>query len=120
MINFISFYFQAVYLMIPLLIFQQFFMGFLSPVQFGLMNNQAYENLPEIYVSQGTSVYSGIIQVSGSFGIALAALVMISVIGPTDLQHQVPLFAFKTVFLVQSIYIFLATLIFIYQCKILK
>lgn len=115
MVVFISFYWQATHLMVPLLIFQQFFIGFLSPVQFGLMNNQAYENLSGNYISQGTSVYSAIIQVSGSFGIALAALVMISVIGANDLQHYVPIIAFQIVFLVQSIYIFLAACIFIYQ-----
>ncbi len=38
----------------------------------------AYESLPDNYISQGTSVYSGVIQVSGSFGIASAALVMIA------------------------------------------
>lgn len=117
LINFISFYWQAVELMLPLLVLQQFCIGFLSPLQAAVMNTQAYDDLPTIYLSQGTSVYSAIIQASGSFGIALAALVMISVIGFNDLQHHVPLIAFQTVFLVQSIYLFLAALIFIYQCK---
>lgn len=116
-LNFISFYWQAVDLMLPLLLLQQFCIGFLMPLQTALMNNQAYEDLPPAYLSQGTSVYSVIIQASGSFGIALAALVMIAVIGFNDLQHQVPLIAFKTVFLVQSIYLFFATFVFLYQYK---
>jgi hypothetical protein len=116
-ITFCSFYWQAVHLNIPLLVLQQLIMGFLMPLQFGLMNNQAYESLSGVYISQGTSVYSGIIQVSGSFGIALAALVMIAVIGPNDLQHQVPLIAFKTIFIVQNIYMFSALLVFIYQYR---
>ncbi len=113
MIIFSSFYFQAVKLMPVLLIVQQLLMGFLLPVQTSLMNTQAYENLLEPYVSQGISVYSGIIQVSGSFAIALAALVMIATIGPNDLQHHVPLAAFKVVFIVQSLYSLIALWFFV-------
>lgn len=111
-ISFASFHWQAVHLMIPLLIVQQCAMGFLSPLQTALMNNQAYDSLHGLYVSQGTSFYSVIIQVSGSFGIALAALAMIAVIGQSDLQHTVPLVAFRVVFLVQSIYLLFALWIF--------
>lgn len=101
---FCSFTLQTVVLMPGVLILQQLIIGFLMPVQTSLMNAQAYQSLPDAYVSQGTSVYSGIIQVSGSFGIALAALVMIAVIGPNDLEHHVPLIAFRVIFIVQSIY----------------
>lgn len=110
---FASFSWQAFHLNLWLLVFQQLLMGFLLPIQTSLMNTQAYENLPPAYVSQGTSVYSGIIQVSGSFGIALAALVMIAVIGPNDLQHHVPLIAFQVIFMVQSIYSLFALWLFI-------
>lgn len=110
---FSSFYWQAVTLIIPLLIFQQFVIGFIMPLQTGLMNNQAYEDLTGIYISQGTSFYSGIIQVSGSFGIALAALVMTAVMGSSDLQHHIPLSAFKVVFIVQTIYLILALWVFV-------
>ena len=64
---FASFAWQAIHLTLWLLILQQLLMGFLLPIQFSLMNTQAYENLAPAYVSQGASVYSGIIQVSGSF-----------------------------------------------------
>jgi EmrB/QacA subfamily drug resistance transporter len=113
MLVFASFSWQTIHLTPGLLIFQQFLMGFLLPIQFSLMNTQAYENLSEAYVSQGASVYSGIIQVSGSFGIALAALVMIAVIGPNDLQHHVPLIAFQVIFIVQSLYSLLALWLFV-------
>lgn len=112
MIVFCSFSLQAFYLIPWLLILQQICIGLMLPVQTSLMNAQAYESLPDNYISQGTSVYSGVIQVSGSFGIASAALVMIAVIGPNDLGHQVPLMAFKVIFIVQSIYSLLALWLF--------
>ncbi len=112
-IIFCSFAVQAFILLPTLLIIQQILMGFLLPIQVSMMNSQAYQNLEEPYVSQGTSVYSGIIQVSGSFGIALAALVMIGVIGPNDLQHHVPFIAFKVVFMVQGIYSLFALWLFL-------
>ncbi len=105
---YMSFSFQAISLNLVILVIQQLVMGFVLPIQVSLMNSQAYQSLTDAYVSQGTSVYSGIIQVSGSFGIALAALVMIAIIGPNDLQHHVPLIAFKTVFIIQSMYSLLA------------
>lgn len=110
---FASFSWQAFHLTLWLLVLQQLLIGFLLPIQTSVMNTQAYENLPAAYVSQGTSVYSGIIQVSGSFGIALAALAMIAVIGPSDLQHNVPLIAFQVIFIVQSVYSLLALWFFI-------
>jgi len=106
-----SFYFQAIELLLPLLIVQQFLFGFFTPIQMNILNNQAYDSLSEAYLSSGTSVYSGIIQVSGSFGIALAALCMIKVMGFNDLEHHIPLIAFKVVFLVQSIYMIFALLL---------
>ena len=109
---FASFVIQAFKLLPVLLIIQQILIGFLLPIQVSLMNTKAYQSLQDPYISQGTSIYSGIIQVSGSFGIALAALVMIGVIGQNDLQHYVPQAAFKVVFLVQSLYAFLALWLF--------
>jgi EmrB/QacA subfamily drug resistance transporter len=109
---FCSFTLQAFYLIPALLIVQQLLMGFIMPIQTALMNNQAYQNLHDVYLSQGSSFYSGIIQVSGSFGIATAALVIIGIIGPNDLGHQVPLIAFKIIFIVQSLYALLAACLF--------
>ncbi len=110
---FCSYSLQAIWLMPGLLIAQQFITGFSMSTQFTLMNTLTYKYLHEPYVSQGSSFYSGIVQVSGSFGIALAALTMIAVIGPSDLQRNVPLVAFKVVFLVQSLYLFFAAWMFI-------
>jgi 4-amino-4-deoxy-L-arabinose transferase-like glycosyltransferase len=80
-------------------------MGTLNPIQAGLMNSNAYSDLSPAYATQGVTVNSGIIQISGSFAIALASLVMIAVIGPSDLEHHVPLIAFRIVFIVQSFYL---------------
>jgi EmrB/QacA subfamily drug resistance transporter len=108
LVFFCSFYWQAFQLMIPLLLVQQIVMGFLSGLQTALMNSNTYESLTDKQTSQGVTVNSGIIQVSGSFGIALSALTMIAVIGPNDLQHSIPLIAFKTVFIVQGLYLLIA------------
>jgi EmrB/QacA subfamily drug resistance transporter len=113
---FCSFYFQAIQIMAVLMLCQQFAMGFLSGLQMGLMNSNTYESLSDEYTSQGVTVNSGIIQISGSFGIALSAFTMIAVIGPNDLTHAVPLSAFKAVFIVQSIYLLIAIWLF-YRLK---
>ncbi|MBS0349653.1 MAG: MFS transporter [Proteobacteria bacterium] len=109
---FCSFTLQAFYLIPALLIIQQLLMGFFLPIQTALMNSQAYQNLHDVYLSQGSAFYSGVIQVSGSFGIASAALVIIGIIGPNDLGHQVPLVVFKIIFIVQSLYALLAAYLF--------
>ncbi len=58
----------------------------------------------EPYVGKATSFYSAVIQLSGSFGVALSALTMVGIIGHADLSHKVPPLAFKVVFLVQGLY----------------
>ncbi len=91
-------------LWISLLLLQQIIIGALLPIQGGLMNANTYSDLSAAYATQGVAFNSGIIQISGSFGIALASLTMIAIIGPSDLQHHVPLIAFRIVFIVQSLY----------------
>lgn len=110
---FCSFAIQAFYLIPVLLIFQQFVFGFGMSLQFTAANTLTYKYLYEPYVSQGSSFYSAIIQVSASFAIALAALTMIAVIGPSNLESHVPLVAFQVVFFVQSIYLFLSVYFFL-------
>lgn len=112
-IIFCSYSLQAIHLNLTLLIVEQIIMGFLMALQAALMNVGIYNCLPESHLTSGVTINSGIIQISGSFGISLAALTMIVVIGPNDLQHQIPLIAFKTVFLVQSIYLLIAFYLFI-------
>lgn len=102
---FCSYFLQTFnHLWLTLLLVQQIAIGALLPIQGGLMNTNTYSDLSADYATQGVTVNSGIIQISGSFGIALASLTMIAVIGPSDLQHHVPLLAFRIVFIVQSIY----------------
>lgn len=92
------------HLWLGLFVLQQMAIGVLLPIQGGLMNANTYNDLSADYATQGVTINSGIIQISGSFGIALASVTMIAVIGPNDLQHHVPLIAFRTVFIVQSLY----------------
>lgn len=112
-----SYVLQTITLMPMLLLFQQLVIGFAMSLHFTVMNSYTYDHLPEAYVSDGSSFYSGVIQVSSSFGIALAALVMLGVIGNTqNLHYNVPLHAFAVVFVVQTIYLMVAGVLF--QLKI--
>lgn len=97
-----------------ILIVQQFIVGFCMALQFTGMNSLAYKNLDTSQISQGTSIYSAIVQLSASFGIAFAALTMITAIGFHHLTHDVPLIAFKVVFLVQALFM-LVTFWLFYQ-----
>lgn len=107
-----SYYVQAIVLMPVLLLVQQFVFGFIFSIMATTMNSFAYRFLQESHLANGTSFYSAIIQVSMSFGIALAAVTMIAVIGKSDLTHNVPLIAFKAVFLVQGFYAIAACYVF--------
>ena len=114
---FCSYFFQTIHLSLVTLVFQQCLMGFFSALQMPLMNVDVYDQLDERHMSEGITINSGIIQISGSFGIALAALCMVMVMGKNDLQHRVPLIAFQVVFLVQSIYLFIAIYFFAFKAK---
>jgi len=117
MLVFATFSIQAVSLSIPLLICQQFIIAFLTPVQQTLINSLVYEDLTGIYISQGVSLYSVIIQAGSSFAIALAALVMTTIIGGSHLENQIPLVAFKVVFLVQSVYLLFSLIVLLANAK---
>ncbi len=95
-----------------LLIIQQFILGFASAIQYTSMNSLAYKNLNPEQISRGVSIYSAIIQLSASFGVAVAALIMVRVIGNDNLTHYIPAIAFKVVFIVQSLFLLIATWLF--------
>ena len=99
-----------------ILIVQQFIVGFCMALQFTSMNSLAYKNLDASQISQGNSIYSTVVQLSTSFGIAFAALTMITAIGFHHLTHNVPLIAFKVVFLVQALFM-LVTFWLFYQLE---
>ena len=106
-------YFIQAYIFLPyLLVIQQFFFGAAFAVQAATMNSCAYQFTHEPYVSKAISFYSAVIQLSASFGVALAAFTMVSVIGQADLTHNVPAMAFKVVFVVQGIYGFIGAYAF--------
>lgn len=104
-ICFASYTLQAWHLIIPLLLVQQLIFGFSAATQYTTMNSLAYQNLSGELQSQGMTIYSGITQLSRSFGIAIAALVMVLVIGHVNLTQHIPNIAFKVVFLVQTIFL---------------
>lgn len=99
---------QAFMLIPVLLLLQQFIYGIVMSSLMTGMNSYAYKCLSPDVLSKGNSFYSAVIQLSVSFGIAMAALTMIAVIGHADLTHDVPAIAFKVVFAVQTIYALMA------------
>lgn len=105
---FMSYVFQAYTFMPYLLVIQQFLFGASFAIQMSSMNSCAYRYMHEPFVGKASSFYSAVIQLSASFGVALAALTMVSVIGHADLTHNVPPIAFKVAFIVQGLYGFLA------------
>jgi len=113
---YMSYTINAFYLVIPVLIFQQAFFGFCMALQFTSMNSLAYKNLEVSQMSQGITIYSAVVQLSASFGIAFAALVMMMAIGHSDLSYHVPQIAFKVVFIAQSVFLMIAVVIF-YQLR---
>jgi len=116
LIVYLSFVINAFYLSPVLLVMQQLLFGFGMGLQFTAMNSLAYKNLNENQISRGTSIYSAVIQLSASFGIAVAALIMTIVIGSDKLSHHIPLIAFKVVFIVQALFLLFSFLLF-YKLK---
>lgn len=109
---FASFALQAFVFMPVVLVVQQFIFGLVFVTQMTSMNAYAYQFMHEPNVSKASSFYSAVIQLSASFGVAFAGLTMVSVIGHADLAHDVPVVAFKTVFLVQAVYGLVAAYVF--------
>lgn len=99
-------------LILPLLVAQQFMIGFTSSTQLTTMNSLIYQNLQEHEINHGSTIYSAFIQLSGSFGVAIAAVTMVAVIGANHLTHHVPGIAFKVVFITQSLFVLLSGMVF--------
>lgn len=108
LICFVSYSINAFVLIPALLIVQQVAFGFASALQFTSMNSLAYKNLAPAQVSRGVSIYSAIIQLSASFGVAIAALIMVNVIGQHGLTHHIPNIAFQVVFIAQAFFLLIA------------
>ncbi len=109
---FLSYTIDAFHLINSILIVQQLLFGFCMGIQYTTMNSLSYKNLDDHQISHGTSIYSAIIQLSTSFGIAFAAVVITLTIGSNDLSHTIPLSAFQVVFITQSVFLFIALLLF--------
>ena len=103
----------AFHFSVSLLVLQQFCFGIFASSQFTIMNSLAYRHLQEPHISNGTSIYSAIVQLSSCFGIAIAAVSMMGILGHhiTDIYH-IPLHVFKLIYTVQSIYLIGAAFVF--------
>jgi len=107
-LSYFAFHFSPV-----LLAIEQFLFGIAASSQFTIMNSMAYRHLHEPHVSKGTSIYSAVVQLSACFGIAIAAATMMNTMHyhVADIYH-IPLGAFKMIFLLQSIYLLGAAILF--------
>jgi len=72
-----SFSFINAYTSIYFIIFLTFVYGFLMSMQYSAMNSLAYLELSEEYLSSATSFMSTLQQISQSFGVAIAALIIL-------------------------------------------
>ena len=88
-------------------------MGFFISNQYTMMNNQIYKRLDDTTLSAGTTVNSMIIQVAMSFGISLAAVFMILLIGENNLSHHIALSVFHWTFLFEISFMICGMLVFL-------
>ncbi len=86
--------------------------GFFTSNQYTMMNNQIYKRLDEATLSAGTTVNSMVMQISMSFGISLAALFMVILIGAHTLSHHIALPIFHWTFLFEVGFIICGMLVF--------
>jgi len=79
-----------------------FCFGFLNSMQFSIVNAMSYTHLDAQSHTDGTSIYSTMIQVASSFAVAVAGVYLTLVIGVDHLQQHVPLWAFRSVFIFEA------------------
>lgn len=95
--------------LIGLLLVLNFCVGAGFSVQAVVMNSLIYTAVPDKFHSNAVPINSAVIQLSTSFAVALAALVLIAMMsGRSDLSHHIPLMAFKVVFIVEALFPVLA------------
>lgn len=93
--------------LIPLLLFSAL-AGVGFSVQATLLNTEIYQAVPESLHSQAVPCNSAVIQLSASFGVAIAALLLVSQMGGGDLYHTIPVHAFKVTFWIEAAFPLLA------------
>ena len=89
-----------------------FLNGFFGSNQYNMMNTAAYSVLENKLLSEGSTIYSMIIQVGMSFGIALAGMLMITLVGHANLSMNLPAWAFNRVIWIGSFIPFCAMFLF--------
>ncbi len=118
LVFFLSYEINTFYFSPIILGFQQMVVGFFGSILFTTSNANAYRTLPGGEISAGTTILSAIIQLSSSFGIAYAAVVMIITIGDNHLSHHIPRYAFSVAFLALSIFLILSLAVFYRLCYV--
>lgn len=90
-----------------------FISGLLTSLQFSCMNVLTFVDLPHHQLSKGTSLASANQQLSMSFGIAMAALLLKFFLGEHGNQFNMPLHVFHETFLILGFMAALTTLVFL-------
>lgn len=91
-----------------------FFHGLLTSLQFSCMNVLSYVDLNKKMLSKGTSLASSIQQLSMSFGIAISALILRSLLDENFSSLEMSRYAFSKVFLIIGILTFAASFSFFF------
>ena len=77
--------------------------GFIASLQFSCMNNLSYADLPSNKISKGTSIASVIQQLSMSFGIAIVAVILTSLLKTNINAFNIPVPTFHHVFYILTL-----------------
>jgi len=112
-VPFVSFALLSRYFSLTAVIITYMIMGFFISNQFTMMNNQIYRQLDNTTLSAGTTVNSMIMQLAMSFGISLAALFMVLLIGNNHLSHHIALSVFHWTFLFEISFMICGMVVFL-------
>lgn len=103
----------SLYLLITIL----FIHGLLTSLQFSCMNVLTYVDLTESNISKGTSIASAIQQLSMSFGIAIAAIILRYLLGKNASSFDIQLGVFHETFLLLGLITILTAFAFVFLDK---
>lgn len=103
----------SLYLLIVII----FIHGLLTSLQFSCMNVLTYVDLTESNASKGTSIASAIQQLSMSFGIAIAAVILRYLLGKNTRSFDIQVSVFHETFLLLGLITILTTFAFVFLKK---
>jgi len=106
--EFVISYLLSHFHLIPLLL-MLLIIGYAMPVLMSMLNSKIYTNLDPNMINDGTTINSAAIQLSGSFSVAIIALILIIISGQymLDWQQVLPKSSYSIVMLISGFFMLL-------------